>query len=147
MQFKTADVRGIRIVAPDYPGMGLSEAAPETVLRPTLDDLTAVMDAFIAQCARGPLILYLQISVVRSACGSRRRPNSPDSGRRDGVRHVCEETCRVRRWRTARSEPVSPAFQGHLAPRRLSSGRDSSPPPYAYAFSIPAIESSCRDCS
>ena len=98
MQFKTADVRGIRIfyreagdpskrtivlfhgfptsshqfldliprladrfhvIAPDYPGMGLSEAAPEIVLRPTFDDLTAVMDAFIAQCARGPLILYL----------------------------------------------------------------------------------------
>jgi pimeloyl-ACP methyl ester carboxylesterase len=98
MQFKTADVRGIRIfyreagdqskpalvllhgfptsshqfhdliprladrfhvIAPDYPGMGLSEAAPETVLQPTFDDLSAVMDAFIAQCARGPVILYL----------------------------------------------------------------------------------------
>jgi len=98
MQFKTADVRGLRIfyreagdpskrtvvlfhgfptsshqfldliprladrfhvIAPDYPGMGLSEAAPETVLRPTFDDLTAVMDAFIAQCTRGALILYL----------------------------------------------------------------------------------------
>src|SRR5258708_18478839 len=47
------------VIAADYPGMGLSEAPSETVLRPTFDDLTAVMDAFIAQCVRGPLILYL----------------------------------------------------------------------------------------
>ena len=47
------------VIAPDYPGMGLSEAAPETVLPPTFDDLTKVMDAFIGQCARSPFILYL----------------------------------------------------------------------------------------
>jgi pimeloyl-ACP methyl ester carboxylesterase len=98
MEFKTADVQGLRIfyreagapskptivllhgfptsshqfndliprlserfhvIAPDYPGMGLSEAAADTVLPPTFDDLTPVIDAFIAQRAQGPIILYL----------------------------------------------------------------------------------------
>ena len=47
------------VVAPDYPGMGFSEAPAPTVLRPTFDDVATVIDAFIAQRARGPLILYL----------------------------------------------------------------------------------------
>ena len=42
-------------IAPDYPGMGFSDAPAPTVLRPTFDDVTMVIDAFIAQ----PLILYL----------------------------------------------------------------------------------------
>ena len=47
------------VIAPDYPGMGHSEAPDPTVLRPTFDDVAMVIDAFIAQCAPGPLILYL----------------------------------------------------------------------------------------
>ena len=47
------------VVAPDYPGMGFSEAPAPTVLRPTFDDVATVIDAFIAQSAPGPLILYL----------------------------------------------------------------------------------------
>jgi pimeloyl-ACP methyl ester carboxylesterase len=47
------------VIAPDYPGMGFSEAPAATVLRPTFDDVAMVIDAFIAQCAPGPLILYL----------------------------------------------------------------------------------------
>src|SRR5216683_6697968 len=48
-----------RVIAPDYPGMGYSEAPDPTVLRPTFDDVAMAIDAFIAQCAPGPLILYL----------------------------------------------------------------------------------------
>ncbi|HEY8165613.1 MAG TPA: alpha/beta fold hydrolase [Gemmatimonadaceae bacterium] len=39
------------VIAPDYPGMGYSDAPAPTVLRPTFDDVAAVIDAFIAQCA------------------------------------------------------------------------------------------------
>ena len=39
--------------------MGYSEAPDPTVLRPTFDDVAMVIDAFIAQRAPGPLILYL----------------------------------------------------------------------------------------
>ena len=39
--------------------MGYSEAPAPTVLRPTFDDVATVIDAFIAQRALGPLILYL----------------------------------------------------------------------------------------
>ena len=47
------------VIAPDYPGMGYSEAPDPTVLRPTFDDVAKVMDAFIAQVAPGPLLMYL----------------------------------------------------------------------------------------
>jgi pimeloyl-ACP methyl ester carboxylesterase len=47
------------IIAPDYPGMGYSEAPGATVLQPTFDDVSRVMDAFIAMCAPGPVILYM----------------------------------------------------------------------------------------
>ncbi len=47
------------VIAPDYPGMGFSDAPAPTVLRPTFDDVAMAIDAFIAQCAPGPLILYL----------------------------------------------------------------------------------------
>src|SRR6516162_782914 len=47
------------VIAPDYPGMGYSDAPAPTVLRPTFDDVAMVFDAFIAQCAPGPVILYL----------------------------------------------------------------------------------------
>jgi len=50
---------GFHVVAPDYPGMGYSDAPAPTDLRPTLDDVGMVFDAFIAQCAPGPVILYL----------------------------------------------------------------------------------------
>jgi pimeloyl-ACP methyl ester carboxylesterase len=47
------------VIAPDYPGMGFSEAPAPTVLRPTFDDVAGVIDAFIAQRAAGPVILYM----------------------------------------------------------------------------------------
>jgi pimeloyl-ACP methyl ester carboxylesterase len=47
------------VIAPDYPGMGYSEAPAPTALRPTFDDVATVIDAFIAAHATGPLILYL----------------------------------------------------------------------------------------
>jgi alpha/beta hydrolase family protein len=40
------------ILAPDFPGMGFSEAPDPTVLRPTFDDVATVIDAFNAQRAR-----------------------------------------------------------------------------------------------
>jgi pimeloyl-ACP methyl ester carboxylesterase len=47
------------IIAPDYPGMGYSEAPDVSTLRPTFDDLARVVDGFIAQRVVGPFILYL----------------------------------------------------------------------------------------
>ncbi len=47
------------VMAPDYPGMGFSDAPAATVLRPTFDDVAMIIDAFIAQRAPGPVILYL----------------------------------------------------------------------------------------
>jgi pimeloyl-ACP methyl ester carboxylesterase len=47
------------VLAPDYPGMGFSEAPDPTVLRPTFDDVAMAIHAFIAQRTPGPLILYL----------------------------------------------------------------------------------------
>lgn len=47
------------VIAPDYPGMGYTEAPPPSVLRPTFDDITMAVEAFIAQCAPGPVILYM----------------------------------------------------------------------------------------
>jgi pimeloyl-ACP methyl ester carboxylesterase len=48
-----------RVIAPDYPGMGYSEAPPATVLQPTFDDVAMAIDAFIAQHAPGQVILYM----------------------------------------------------------------------------------------
>jgi len=39
--------------------MGFSDTPDPTVLRPTFDDVATVIDAFIAQRAPGPLILYV----------------------------------------------------------------------------------------
>jgi pimeloyl-ACP methyl ester carboxylesterase len=47
------------VIAPDYPGMGYSEAPDPTVLRPNFDDVTMVIDAFIAQKAPGPVVFYM----------------------------------------------------------------------------------------
>ena len=47
------------VFAPDYPGMGFSEAPAPAVLRPTFDDVAVVIDAFIAERASGPVILYM----------------------------------------------------------------------------------------
>jgi len=47
------------IVAPDYPGMGFSDAPDPAVLQPTFDDVAMAIDAFIVRRAPGPLILYL----------------------------------------------------------------------------------------
>ena len=47
------------VIAPDYPGMGFSDAPAPTVLRPTFDDVAMAIDAFIAQRAPGSVILYM----------------------------------------------------------------------------------------
>jgi pimeloyl-ACP methyl ester carboxylesterase len=47
------------VIAPDYPGMGFSEAPAPNVLQPTFDDVTTVIEDFLAQRAPGPVILYL----------------------------------------------------------------------------------------
>ncbi|MGD0291822.1 MAG: alpha/beta hydrolase [Candidatus Binataceae bacterium] len=47
------------VIAPDYPGMGYSQAPDPTVLQPTFDDVIMVVDAFIARRAPGPVILYM----------------------------------------------------------------------------------------
>ena len=47
------------VIAPDYPGMGFSDAPAPTVLRPTFDDVAMVIDAFIGQRAPGSVILYM----------------------------------------------------------------------------------------
>src|SRR5260370_12508733 len=47
------------VIAPDYPGMGYSEAPDPTLLQPTLDDEATVIDAFMPQCSPRPLFLYL----------------------------------------------------------------------------------------
>jgi pimeloyl-ACP methyl ester carboxylesterase len=47
------------VIAPDYPGMGYSDAPAPTDLRPTFDDVSLVISAFITKCKPGPVILYL----------------------------------------------------------------------------------------
>ena len=48
------------VIAPDYPGMGFSEAPDPTVLQPTFNDVAMAIDGFMAQCVPpGPLILYM----------------------------------------------------------------------------------------
>jgi pimeloyl-ACP methyl ester carboxylesterase len=47
------------LIAPDYPGMGFSDAPAPTVLRPTFDDVALVVEAFIDQLAPAPVILYM----------------------------------------------------------------------------------------
>ena len=47
------------VIAPDYPGMGYSEAPAPTVLLPTFDDVALAIDAFIALCAPEPVIFYM----------------------------------------------------------------------------------------
>ena len=47
------------VLAPDYPGMGHSDAPDSTVLRPTFDDVAKVIEGFIDQRAPGRVILYL----------------------------------------------------------------------------------------
>ena len=39
--------------------MGFTDAPAPTVLRPTFDDVAMAIDAFVSECAPGPLILYL----------------------------------------------------------------------------------------
>jgi pimeloyl-ACP methyl ester carboxylesterase len=47
------------VIAPDYPGMGFSEVPAPQVARPTFDDMTRLVDAFIEHYVPGPLLLYL----------------------------------------------------------------------------------------
>lgn len=67
------------VIAPDYPGMGYSDAPDPAVLRPTFDDLARVIDAFINQSAPGPVICTYTTSAVSSDCALRRptRSGSP----------------------------------------------------------------------
>jgi Alpha/beta hydrolase family len=61
------------VIAPDYPGMGFSEAPDPTILQPTFDDVAMAIDAFIAQRAPGPLIVYLLDIGGPIGIGRRRR--------------------------------------------------------------------------
>jgi pimeloyl-ACP methyl ester carboxylesterase len=47
------------VIAPDYPGMGYSDAPAPSILRPTFDGIARVIDAFIFTHASGPVILYM----------------------------------------------------------------------------------------
>ena len=47
------------VVAPDYPGMGYSEAPDPAVLQPTFDSVAEAINAFITQRGLGPLTLYM----------------------------------------------------------------------------------------
>ena len=47
----------LHVVAPDYPGMGFSEAPDPAALQPTFNNVATVIDAFMARHAPGPLIL------------------------------------------------------------------------------------------
>jgi pimeloyl-ACP methyl ester carboxylesterase len=47
------------VIAPDYPGMGYSDAPAANVLRPTFDDVAMAIDAFIVQRTPAPVILYM----------------------------------------------------------------------------------------
>ena len=47
------------VIAPDYPGMGYSEAPDPAILGPTFDDMFMAVDSFLAECAHGPIILYM----------------------------------------------------------------------------------------
>jgi pimeloyl-ACP methyl ester carboxylesterase len=47
------------LIAPDYPGMGYSDAPAAAVLRPTFDDVAMAIDAFIIQRAPGLVIIYM----------------------------------------------------------------------------------------
>ena len=59
------------LIAPDYPGMGYSEAPDPAVLRPTFDDVAKVFDAFITQHASASSSCTFMTSAVRSDCASR----------------------------------------------------------------------------
>ena len=47
------------VIAPDYPGMGYSQAPDPAIMGPTFDEMVMTIDAFIAQFAPGPVILYM----------------------------------------------------------------------------------------
>jgi pimeloyl-ACP methyl ester carboxylesterase len=49
----------LHVLAPDYPGMGYSDAPDPSVLRPTFDDVAGIIDTFISERTTGPVILYL----------------------------------------------------------------------------------------
>jgi pimeloyl-ACP methyl ester carboxylesterase len=48
------------LVAPDYPGMGYSEAPPASQFTPTFDNLAVVVDDFVTQMHLTRYILYMQ---------------------------------------------------------------------------------------
>jgi pimeloyl-ACP methyl ester carboxylesterase len=48
------------VLAPDYPGMGYSEAPDEARGAATFDSVAASIDTFVALASHGPVILYMQ---------------------------------------------------------------------------------------
>jgi pimeloyl-ACP methyl ester carboxylesterase len=47
------------VMAPDYPGMGFSDVPGPLIAKPTFDDVTKLVDAFVERYVPGPLVLYL----------------------------------------------------------------------------------------
>jgi pimeloyl-ACP methyl ester carboxylesterase len=47
------------VIAPDYPGMGYSDAPEPAILKPNFDDITMAIEAFITERAPGQIILYM----------------------------------------------------------------------------------------
>jgi pimeloyl-ACP methyl ester carboxylesterase len=52
--------RQFHVLAPDYPGMGNSEAPPETQGAVTFDRVAAAIDTFLTRAGHGPVVLYMQ---------------------------------------------------------------------------------------
>jgi pimeloyl-ACP methyl ester carboxylesterase len=51
--------RNFHVVAPDYPGMGYSEAPPADKFTPTFDNVTAVIEKWVVSLADPHLIVYM----------------------------------------------------------------------------------------
>jgi pimeloyl-ACP methyl ester carboxylesterase len=102
------------VIAPDYPGMGYSEVPDPTVLRPTFDDVAKVVNAFIEQCASGPVILYMHD--VGGDFGMRFATAHPE---RIAGLIVSNFTFNVEGWNPERL-PVYEAISGPETPEKLA---------------------------
>jgi pimeloyl-ACP methyl ester carboxylesterase len=102
------------VIAPDYPGMGYSEAPAPTVLRPTFDDVAMAIDTFLAQRASGPLILYMHD--IGGPIGMRIATAHPE--RIDGL-IVQNFTMSVEGWNPARLQ-VYERLGGPETPEKLA---------------------------
>src|SRR5262249_37269729 len=154
------------VIAPDYPGMGHSDAPASTVLRPTFDDVAKVIDAFVAQCAPGPLILYLHD--IGGPIGMRIATAHPE---RIAGLIFQNFTMSIEGWNPERLkvyerlgdpetlEKLTQTEQFATLERDMFLHKNGASQPDAlnpdlwaidaYAFSIPTslVGSSCRDCS